>query len=276
MIYELDKSQFERIRSLMEKYDAQNHVTLNAILEGNNRGKIYVDNIEKPKTALVWAMFSMYILIGDSKNPEFINSLEDFFTHKLGPENLSLGATTFIGCFLGDDGWKDTLDSIFKCKNPEIGFRQNFRFNKRKYLESTNITSELPENCYVKKIDNELLQSDTDETISVDVHEFWNSKDKFFEKGIGFCVIKDGRTVSSCISCQAVNREYEISIVTYNETDRNKGYGSLAATAFVDYCVSNNITPHWDAYEDNYSSVALAEKLGFEKTDKYLYYAFLF
>ena len=42
MIYELDKSQFKKIRPLMKKYDAQNQVTLNAILEGNNRGKIYV------------------------------------------------------------------------------------------------------------------------------------------------------------------------------------------------------------------------------------------
>ncbi|WDV48077.1 GNAT family N-acetyltransferase [Clostridiaceae bacterium M8S5] len=275
MIYELNKREYPKIKPLLQSMNCEDHSVLNAIIEGNNRAKVFVDNIEKPKTALVWAVFCMYYFIGDSDNLEFNNYLYSFVTEKLGTENLSMGASTFVYTLLEEEGWKETVDTIFRDKYPLTGFRQELNFNKRKYKRISSV-NELPKGYYVKKIDKELLDNDTEETISVDISDFWNSNEEFLEKGIGFCLINEGRIVSSCSSCYVSKKGYEIVINTYDEENRNKGFATAVALEFLDYCVSNGITPHWGAYATNDSSIALAEKLGFEKAEKNIYREFLF
>jgi RimJ/RimL family protein N-acetyltransferase len=38
------------------------------------------------------------------------------------------------------------------------------------------------------------------------------------------------------------------------------------ASACVDYCLTEYITPHWHCWADNLPSVAVAEKVGFKKS----------
>ena len=39
------------------------------------------------------------------------------------------------------------------------------------------------------------------------------------------------------------------------------------ASAFVEDCLALNIIPHWDSFSDNYASIRVAEKVGFEKNE---------
>lgn len=276
MIYELNKSEYWRIKELLENTNYEEHVVLNAVIEGNNRGKIFVDDIEKPKTGLVWAIYCMYYFIGDSNNSEFNNYLNSFIKKKLGPENLSMGASTFICTLLNEEGWKDTIEEVFVDKHLDKGYRQEFNFNKDKYERIKSNIKELSNGYYVKKIDKKLLDNDIDETVSIDISDFWNSNEEFLEKGVGFCVMNEGKIISSCSSCYISKKRYEIVINTYDEEVRNKGFATVAAIEFVDYCISNGITPYWGTDSINYSSIALAEKLGFEKAEKNICYEFLF
>lgn len=274
MIYELDKSQYERIYPILDKYGIKDYPVLTAIIDGNNRGKIFVDNIENPKTALVWAINCMYYFIGDCANPEFNDYFDHFMTEKITPESLSIGASAFVCTLLHEEDWKDTVENFFKDKDLDIGYRQDFYFNKEKnYIKKIK---DIPENCHIKKIDMDLILDDPDDIVREDICEFWYSVEEFLEKGVGFCVLEGERIVTSCFSCYAGRDGLDININTYDEEDRDKGYATLAASAFTDYCIANNIAFSWEAYDNNLASIALAEKLGFEKSKKYLCYEFMF
>ena len=41
------------------------------------------------------------------------------------------------------------------------------------------------------------------------------------------------------------------------------------ASAFVEYSLSVNIQPHWDASANNEASIRVAKKVGFEKIQDY-------
>jgi RimJ/RimL family protein N-acetyltransferase len=59
------------------------------------------------------------------------------------------------------------------------------------------------------------------------------------------------------------------------ETDkkyRNRGLATLLASVFVDYCISKDIVPHWDSWNNNLPSIRVAENVGFEKISDYSVY----
>lgn len=70
MIYELNENEYYKIRPLI-KGRADLNVSINAIIDGTNRGKIWVDHLSDPETAIVWAIGSMYFIIGRSNNEAF-------------------------------------------------------------------------------------------------------------------------------------------------------------------------------------------------------------
>ena len=274
MIYELEKCHYERVFPILHKYNIKDYPVLTAILGGNNRAKVYVDHIETPKTALIWAINCMYYFIGDYENPEFNDSFENAMNEKIAPESLKIGANSFICTLLHEEGWKEKVETFFKDKNYEVGYRQGFSFDTEKYNKRKK--ENIPNNCSIRKIDMELILKDKDGNVSEDICEFWNSVEEFLEKGVGYCVLENERVATSCFSCYASDEGLEININTYNQEDRNKGYATLAASAFIDYCISNNKAFSWEAYDNNTASIVLAEKLGFERSKEYLCYEFIF
>ena len=269
MIYELKKSNFDNILPLLIEHDLDNHISIKSILMGWSRGKIYVDDPAKPTTALIWAINCMYYFIGNPNNPKFNDHFMSFFNEKLRPENLRLGASVFICTFLQDQGWHESVLEYFKDKDIEKDYRQAFSFKKSH--DQHQETKPDFNHVTLKAIQPDLLENKNDSLLSEDIKEFWYSLHDFINIGVGFCVLKDNQVLSSCYACYATDQGLEINIITYNEEDRQKGYAKMAAWAFIDYCLQNKLSFRWEAYENSPSSV-LAEKLGFEKAEKYLCY----
>ena len=67
--------------------------------------------------------------------------------------------------------------------------------------------------------------------------------------------------------------DYELGVATVPQ-HRRGGLATLAASACVDHCDENGLTPHWHCWNDNLGSIAVAEKIGFEKPT--IYYAYKF
>ncbi len=49
-----------------------------------------------------------------------------------------------------------------------------------------------------------------------------------------------------------------------------KGFGTAAAIALIEYCLSNDIEPYWDA--NNKPSAIMAENLGYSNPESYYVY----
>jgi hypothetical protein len=277
MIYELNENEYYKIRPLINGRSDMN-VSLNAIVDGTNRGKVWVDNLDKPETAIVWAIGCIYFIIGDSDNKDFNNSLDSYITDVLGPDSLATCGGTHFGVTLYENKWECKLDSIFKHRNPYIENKYCYIFNEEKYSNLRNLQNRLPEGYTIKSIDKAMIDNDVENLIADDIlGDFWISVDEFLDKGIGFCVLKGNKIISNCFTGYVSGNIHEMVIRTYGEENRRKGFATFVSRAFIDHCTSNGIMPYWGTDEDNIGSQLTAEKCGFElyKKCKTYYFPFL-
>lgn len=276
MICELSKNEYHKIRSLIKGQEDIN-VTINSIIDKNNRGKIYVDNLDKPRVAIIWAIGCMYYIIGDTDNEDFNSSLDTFITNVLGPDSLAICGGTHFGITICQDEnkWTRNLNAIFNYRNPYKEYRYYYVFDKNKYK---NYENDLPEGYIIKRIDKDIINNDLENLIVNDIlGDFWISVDNFLDKGIGFCVLKENKIISNCFSGYVSGEFHDIVIRTYGEENERKGFATSVSRAFIDCCILNNITPCWSTDEENISSQKIAEKCGFKlyKKCKSYYFPFL-
>lgn len=91
---ELSQQDFIEVKPLLT--GALIHPEILSIIEGNNPGWIFVDQLVTPKSALVWSkgMQGFYI-IGDHTNEIFIKSLDSYVSSHIAPRMKKLGLEYF-------------------------------------------------------------------------------------------------------------------------------------------------------------------------------------
>lgn len=98
------------------------------------------------------------------------------------------------------------------------------------------------------------------QNLSEDFTGQFNSIDDYVNRGLGFCILHQGKVVCGASSYSVYNGGIEVEIDTHPE-HRRKGLATVAASALILCCLEKGIYPSWDAA--NLTSVALAEKLGY-------------
>ncbi|WP_138754100.1 hypothetical protein [Paenibacillus sinopodophylli] len=78
-MYELSRDLFYKAKSLLE--NGHSHPEIVSIIENNNPGWIFTDQLNSPKSALVWSKgMEGFYLIGDHHNEAFTGQLHEFIT----------------------------------------------------------------------------------------------------------------------------------------------------------------------------------------------------
>jgi RimJ/RimL family protein N-acetyltransferase len=268
MIYKLNHNDYNKVTPLLQHPNQHNKSTLNAIVNGMNRGNIYVDNIENPTTALIDVIGTISIFIGDATNKEFIRYLRDFIENKLRRDTYeSCGGTYFI-TVINDKNWEGVLEEVISHRKYEPDFEQYYRFNREKFSRAKSTYRQVIDGYDIKKIDRELIEKDSDYILSEALGDFWYSMDDFLQYGFGYCVMKGDRVVSTCLSCCVHEQEHEISVATYEEEEMKKGFATMVCAAYLEHCIQYGLIPKWSTFKTNIESVRLAEKLGFEFVNK--------
>ncbi|MBD8520837.1 GNAT family N-acetyltransferase [Lysinibacillus fusiformis] len=268
MIYKLDKKDYYKIKRLLETPDQKNDLTLNSIINGMNRGTIYVDNLQEPNTALIDVTGISSIFIGNATNKQFINSLGDFLDNELKIDtNESCGGTWFIAV-IKDEIWEQVLENVIADKEYEPDYELYYQFNPEAFVSLKEQYKSLPDNYLIKKIDTEVIKNDPDGILSEVLEEVWYSIEDFNTYGLGYCIIKGNKIVSACFSCCVHENKHEISVETYDEKHMNKGLATIVCSAYLDDCIKNGLIPQWSTMETNLESKRLAKKLGFEYESK--------
>ena len=264
MICELKENEFERTSSLFKNLSY--NLTVDAIIEGNRSGKIYVDDIANPKVAFAWAKSSEYALVGSHKIDEFSLSLQKLIAERITPEVIKQNIT-FSVLFYYPDIWSEKIDFLLRNFVARKSFRWKFILRKLKVCCKDRISS----GSHIERIDEKLLKATNLRNVGRvnDLIVFkWGSIDDFLHKGFGFYLVNENNIVSWCISGNNCKKKCEITIGTH-EKNRNRGFATMVASAFVEYCISENITPSWHCGIENLSSIAVAEKVGFQKRFRY-------
>lgn len=80
MFQELKPTEYEIVRSLFQGFDYR--LSIYAAIEGNNPGRIFVDNREQPRTALALTVEGT-LLAGDHSDPATIEGLRQLFEEQI-------------------------------------------------------------------------------------------------------------------------------------------------------------------------------------------------
>ena len=219
--------------------------------------QVHVDNADRPNTILILGGFAGTALYGDSENKAANKKIKtlimDFFKREGNNEKE-------IWLSLYSSNWEPKIDELFIEYERRKDNRLIHRLNIEKFLPYKNWQELVPSGCSIIKYDtssNAFLEKRN-------WQGFWHPESERF----GWFLVKDDEILSECFSVwvEKVGVEkgcVEISVDT-KEKHKRKGYAVTTSAAFINDCLSRNLTPVWCCWQSTKGSAELAQKLGFE------------
>ncbi|ATP40794.1 GNAT family N-acetyltransferase [Solibacillus sp. R5-41] len=273
MITELKKLEFYKCKDLLYEHG---QLEANAIIEGVNPGRVFVDDINSPISGLIWlGNNDGFIFIGDENNEAFNNEINAFIDQIITPEALKVGLHWFEG--VGNHpSWNTTIEKLLYSRKLGSWNQRVYTLQKDDYTYSKVLIIE--KGYKVVTISKQLFENKENTIKNIGflhakILEFWSSSETFFNKGLGYCMLYKDEIVSVCFSCFVVGNVHCINIETLEE-HQGKKLAQKIAQSFVEDCINNNLVPYWDCMESNKPSIAVAENLGFKIAFNYIGYEF--
>lgn len=266
MIAELECSEYETARPFFRGlgYD----LLLPAILEQNSPAQIWLDDRSKPRSVFLWDKANnVFYLSGDQRNKLFNDELGTLIRQRVVPE-LRTRRRLHFRIQATSEAWVPILPLVFRDICLARGTYMLFSHQKR--IKSDWQTS-MPSHFCIKQIDKKFLCSalyDNKEFLLEEIRSMWPSMERFVRFGFGFSLVTEKRIVCWCTAEYVSSGKCGIGIETIPEY-RNRGFATITASAFVEYCIHKGIRPHWESNIDNLASRRVAEKVGFVKELEY-------
>ena len=244
MIYELTDT--SKVAGLFEDWEE----TLIYSCLQKVMGKIYVTDLESPKSAM--AFVGCFAFYAGEPNKELVSNKPEGFII-MTPQNKAWEAC-IEECF--PTAKKVTRYAIKKDTKFDTDFLRNF-------------IKDLPDGYELKEIDDKIYDMCLPDPVTRDFVSSFGSKEKYLELGRGMVILKSGRIVAGASSYTRYREGIEIEVDTV-ESERKKGLATVVCAALILRCLDEGLYPSWDA--QNMNSVHLAEKLGYEFSHEYVAY----
>lgn len=249
------------------------------VVEGHLPGKIYVDDIEKPKTFFIAHPYGMSLLFGDPSNEGFNNALAAYVL------NVDKSRTRPEWLQIYPESWKQILENILgqHLVRKQAGMnipttavhepgkvmeytRVNFRFDRARYLAFR--AQMAPKDYNIIRTDEKIFATMKGTVIP---RYFWRDAGHFLKDSVGFTIIQNGEPASTAFCAFMEKNQLEIGIETM-EKYRGMGLSPYVCSVLIDYSLENGLEPIWSCRLENAASYRLAQKLGFEPTFYLPYY----
>ncbi len=260
MLYELERIQYGRVRSLFEPL--RFHLASAAVLEGNSPGRVFADDSVHPRAAFMLSPEGAY-LVGDPSQQAFSRSLRDAVVrHRV------LGDEVRVLLLIVGEGWKPCLQDVVE----PCALIEKRRFHYVCSHLSYDWRDNLPDGCTICRIDRALLG---DRGLSVPGHvdgwigNNWGSTESFFGNGFGYVTICEREIVSWSLTDCVSGAQCEIGIRTAI-AHRRRGLAAATAAAAAEHALSDHyVMVGWHCPCDNLGSIRTAEKIGFRRERAY-------
>jgi RimJ/RimL family protein N-acetyltransferase len=269
VIRELDKPEFNPLKRLLGS--SVQFPEARSVLEGNNPGWVFVDGSTEPSTALVWAKgIQGFYLVGDERNPTFLDDLDACVDQVIAPRLLEMGLEWFE--VSGSSKWDPVIEGVFGKRGLERGLQMVYWFdpfnNKPVPFSETNYE--------IRQVGRRLVDETplgNQDFLLSKICSFWEDIEAFLKLGLGYALVLENEIVSVCFS-GFVSQAVQVIDIETLEKHRRMGYAEAVGRAFMDACLGRGLEPYWDCMAENLLSRRLAEKLGFTKRDEYALYSF--
>lgn len=260
MIYELNNTDYSKAYKLFTKL--KTNAAIESIFNNKNEARIFVDNLENPRSAFIINSWAYYYLAGDAENENFNSSLVKFLKNDFFPECIKTNNNTGFAFYPDNDQWCKKTEELFSYLNLSKSGKTYFNFEKNRF--NNNWREHIPKGFSVKSINPEIINSIKNNKEFIDyINCFWGTTDKYFKKSLGYCAVDGVEFSNICISVFSSENEREIGIKTFPGFQK-KGLAYVTACAFIEECLDNDLVPVWSCFSENKVSVKLAKKLGYK------------
>ncbi|UCH32356.1 MAG: GNAT family N-acetyltransferase [Candidatus Bathyarchaeota archaeon] len=267
MLKELKQYEFGRVLPLFRWLDYC--LALRATIEHNNPGRIFVDNVDNPRTALALTVGG-YFLAGDCNDQEINETLRSFLAGQIFTGQVFVKSSKSMFLTLHPKAWEAKLPDLIPTHDIIGRKRYHYVCNKVRFDWRNNI----PKGYRVRRIDRIMLDDsriifpDSIRT-RMNIGEQWGTVENFLEKGVSFCALCGHEVVSWCAPDCMADRQIEVGIVTHPE-HRRRGLAAVSVAATAEYCLNHGFsTVGWHCNELNIGSWKTAEKVGFDRSCEY-------
>jgi RimJ/RimL family protein N-acetyltransferase len=272
MFQELKPSEYEKARSLFQGFDYS--LSIQAAIERNNPGRIFVDNLEAPRTALALTVEGT-LLAGDHSDPTTITDLNQLFEDQIFTGQVFVEEDWSMTLAVHPEEWEAKLSEIIPTHQAFLlphhyYLCRKVRFNWRRHL---------PRGYTVHRIDQDLLSDPAltiPEDLSQRIQRAWGTADDFVTNGAGFCVLHEDAIVSRCTADCVAGDRIDVGFMTA-PVHRRRGLATAVTAATAEHCLSQGFTAvgvHCEA--DNLAAWKTVGKIGFERAKEYVYYYYIF
>lgn len=271
MVYWLKPQAYHQVQKLFASL--RYNLVIDSIIDGNTPAWVYVDDSDIPKTGLMWNKQDALLLAGHHNHTEVNQALNQILV-ELVILDAKLRGIPELSLHYSPKNWEQKINLVLRGLNYQMAHRRYYTSIRPRI----DWQSRIPTVGEVRPIDLALLQDEDIENIEQVkgwVSSYWRSFQEFVERGFGYCLFYQGTLVSWCLSVYTSGRHYELGLATIPEF-QNRGYATLVTAACVDHCATNQYVAHWHCWEDNLPSIAVAEKVGFERPVGYTVFKFNF
>lgn len=255
-----------------EVYDIYNvkkhHLPALSVLLENYPGRVFADHTEAPTLAVVWATGRWMYAAGDISAEINRLKLMTFLQTVVVPDCQQRQEKWFEIYTENSDSWTELLTLEIAGLSVDRHMESVYEFNSERFVQLKNRHAAIP-------LDGDL--SVAYEEFPVLAHKGSVRDDRFIGLTATGAVVKvRDEVVSICKNNGfSVNNRYFIDVDTHAESERGKGYATLAAASLISHYLDQGMLPLWETTHENMASHKLALRLGFEPVESYPVFAFV-
>jgi len=256
---ELKKENYELVRKYADlSYGEKEYYY--AMVEGKQRGRIFVDNTQSIAAVLFWHYCGFGFVAGNP-NKIFMENVKRMVRkeHDYFLQNTEMNQKKFI--------FQQDNNVIEKCLDNDTGITRS----ECLYFVMGEIRPnvlELDKDYDIKVLDKDILSRLTGNIIP---SFSWASIEEFIKYGKGYCILH-GENIASCAFSAAVGGgRIDIGIET-NERYQGRGLAKIVANKMIDYAYEVGAQPVWGCAIENVASRKTAEGIGFMLAGKHAKY----
>jgi GNAT superfamily N-acetyltransferase len=254
-VHVIELDHYDRARPLFAGL-AEMHLNVTAVLKGDCPGKVYVDNLDTPRAALL-VTGDGYYLAGDTQNQAFNAAVNAF-----------LPRDDYFVLFCDIEVWGPALDTILK---HTYAVRAGRRYHTFQQPRMPDWQARIPEGFSVQRVDAALLSRELEhgDEVVEGIAAGWQTTDLFLQRGFGYCTVHQDTIASWSLVDYVDGARCEIGVNTAWDY-RRRGLGSLATAATAAHATTQGFrTIGWHCWANNVGSIGVAEKVGFVQAATY-------
>jgi len=232
------------------------------ILQGECRGEVYVDTIDRPSISLVFSdPVGGFSIMGETDDSSRIEDLCQYIRQDLFPDFKAWGWQGFEFSFEKDQT-RDQFLALFS------DFKLDLEDEYFYTCQGTCPPIDIP-GYVIKRLDSALLPSlqegkiDGGQEVLDKIIYAWHSLEDFIKRSVGYLVLSGDHVAGIIIGSARFDNHLVIDIKTI-EGHRKKGLAYWMTQHFLKACHDQNLIAHWNCVDSNTGSKRTAEKAGFQ------------